>query len=107
MRAVGAVAGLPRLAGLAGARRGPAFQLHVPQASIPAHLLSLTPNPTTAHPPPRADYQGEEYVHALGDRMFNSEPERAGQRLLKDFRTLALGKICLELPRAYEHVREV
>lgn len=53
------------------------------------------------------DFQEEEYVHALGDRMFNSEPERAGQRILKDFRTMALGRICLELPQQYEHVQEV
>lgn len=46
-------------------------------------------------------------MHALGDRLFNAEPERAAQRILKDFRTLALGKICLELPAAYEHVRDV
>jgi ribosome biogenesis GTPase A len=53
------------------------------------------------------EYQEEEYVHALGDRMFNGEPERAGQRILKDFRTQALGKICLELPHQYEHIAEV
>ena len=53
------------------------------------------------------DYQEEEYVHALGDRLFNSEPERAGQRILKDFRSLALGPICLELPPQYEACKEV
>jgi hypothetical protein len=42
-------------------------------------------------------------VHAVGDRLFNSEAERAGQRILKDFRTLALGKVCLELPQQYQH----
>ncbi len=52
------------------------------------------------------DYQAEEYVHALGDRLFNSEPERAGQRILKDFRGLALGPICLELPHQYEECKD-
>ena len=46
-------------------------------------------------------------MHALGDRMFNQEPERAGQSILKDFRNLALGRICLELPQQYEHFTEV
>ena len=45
-------------------------------------------------------------MHALGDRLFNGEPERAGQRILKDFRGLALGRICLELPLQYEHLKE-
>ena len=67
--------------------------------SLPAFPLDNTALP--------ADYQEEEYVHALGDRMFNQEPERAGQRILKDFRNLALGKICLELPQQYEHFTEV
>lgn len=53
------------------------------------------------------DYQEEEYVHALGDRLFNCEPERAGQRILKDFRNLALGNICLEVPQQYEHYTTV
>lgn len=47
-----------------------------------------------------AEGNEEEFVHALADRMFNGEPERAGQRILKDFRTLALGRICLEQPPA-------
>lgn len=54
-----------------------------------------------------ADYHGEEYVHALGDRMFNEEAERAGQRILKDFRGLTLGRICLELPDQFAAAREV
>lgn len=39
--------------------------------------------------------------------MFNEEPERAGQRILKDFRSLALGRICLELPASFAASREV
>lgn len=46
-------------------------------------------------------------MHALGDRMFNGEPERAGQRILKDFRNLTLGRICLELPAQYADAKEV
>ena len=46
-------------------------------------------------------------MHALGERLFNCEPERAGQRLLKDFRTLALGRVCLELPEQYAHMKTV
>ena len=45
-------------------------------------------------------------MHALGDRLFNCEAERAGQRILKDYRTLALGRICLEMPQQYEGCRE-
>lgn len=66
--------------------------------------------PSRVLPPPSslaADYHGEEFVHALGDRMFNEEPERAGQRILKDFRSLALGRICLELPASFAASREV
>lgn len=39
--------------------------------------------------------------------MFNCEPERAGQRILKDFRTQVLGRICLEQPGAYAHYTDV
>ena len=59
------------------------------------------------HPPTRAGLSPEEFVHALGERLFNGEPERAGQRILKDFRTLALGRICLEHPRAYARATDV
>lgn len=45
----------------------------------------------------------EEFVYALGDKLFNYEPERAGQRILKDFRSLNFGKVCLDMPQAYEH----
>lgn len=71
-----------------------------------SHVASDCPSPS---PSPRLHpgYHGEEYVHALGDRMFNEEPERAGQRILKDFRGLALGRICLELPDQFAGAREV
>lgn len=46
-------------------------------------------------------------MHAVGDRLFNCEAERAGQRILKDFRTMALGKICLERPEQFAHYVEV
>jgi ribosome biogenesis GTP-binding protein YlqF len=40
----------------------------------------------------------EDYIIAIGDKHFNSEPERAGQRILRDFRSLEFGRMCLELP---------
>jgi hypothetical protein len=46
-------------------------------------------------------------VHAVGERLFNGEPERAGQRILQDFRTLVLGKLCLDLPEQYEQQQAV
>ena len=49
----------------------------------------------------------EEFVHKVGDRMFNNEPERAGQRILKDFRALVFGKVCLEMPDFYEKYKDV
>ena len=58
-------------------------------------------------PPTHAGLSSEEYVHAVGDRLFNGEPERAGQRILKDFRTLYLGKVCLELPEQFQHFDHV
>lgn len=79
-------------------------------AAVGSARVSCAPvrSPRWCVPPHRpAEYQEEEFVHALGDRMFNGEPERAGQRILKDFRTQALGKICLELPSQYEHMAEV
>jgi ribosome biogenesis GTPase A len=48
----------------------------------------------------------EEYIAELAERMFNAETERAGQRLLRDFRSLALGRACLEAPDAYAHYEE-
>ena len=42
-------------------------------------------------------------MHAVADRMFNSEPERAGVRILRDFRALVFGRICLERPEEYAH----
>lgn len=85
-------------------RCGPASRAHLPTAWLSAPCLTKLRAPL---PPVLADYQGEEYVHALGDRLFNCEPERAGQRILKDFRSLALGRICLELPRQYAHLDQV
>lgn len=49
----------------------------------------------------------EEYVHAVGEKMFNAEVERAGQRILKDFRALEFGRTCLELPDAYLNYKDV
>ncbi|KAG7669892.1 hypothetical protein Ndes2526B_g06259 [Nannochloris sp. 'desiccata'] len=49
----------------------------------------------------------EEFVHKVGDRMFNNEPERAGQRILKDFRALVFGKVCLEMPDYFENYKDV
>ena len=71
----------------------------------PPRLL-LTPAPSTSPvnlrllPPPStaADYQEEEYVHALGDKMFNQEPERAGQRILKVRGSGRWGPACLRQP---------
>lgn len=48
----------------------------------------------------------EEFVCAVGDKLFNREAERAGQRILKDFRSLKFGKVCLELPDAFEHYKD-
>ncbi|KAK9811634.1 hypothetical protein WJX72_007411 [[Myrmecia] bisecta] len=41
---------------------------------------------------------GEAYVEALAVKLFQSEKEKAGQRILKDFRSTALGTLALELP---------
>ena len=41
---------------------------------------------------------GETFVAELGASLFHGDPERAGQRLLKDYRTGALGLIALEQP---------
>lgn len=49
----------------------------------------------------------EEFVHAVGEKMFNSEPERAGQRILKDFRLLNFGRVCLEMPESFAQYKEV
>lgn len=49
----------------------------------------------------------EEYVHAVGDKLFNREPERAGQRILKDFRNGVFGTLCLEMPQDYAHYKAV
>lgn len=49
----------------------------------------------------------EEYIHKIGDKLFNMEVERAGQRVLKDFRAMIFGKVCLEVPENYEHYKNV
>ena len=41
---------------------------------------------------------GETFVAELGVVLFHGDPERAGQRLLKDYRTGNLGLIALEQP---------
>ncbi|CAK0784104.1 hypothetical protein CVIRNUC_007307 [Coccomyxa viridis] len=46
----------------------------------------------------QAELSGEEYVEGLAERLFQGDAERAGQRILKDFRNLALGRMALELP---------
>lgn len=53
------------------------------------------------------DGNEEEYIYALADKSFNAEPERAGQRVLKDFRALKFGKICLEMPQDYSHYKDI
>ena len=44
------------------------------------------------------DLSGEDFIVALADSLFHGDTERAGQRLLKDFRSGALGWFALELP---------
>lgn len=46
----------------------------------------------------RACRTGEDYLLAIAAERFQAEAERAGQRVLKDFRTGALGRFALELP---------
>ena len=46
----------------------------------------------------RACRAGEDYLLAIAAEKFQGEAERAGQRVLKDFRTGALGRFALELP---------
>ena len=41
---------------------------------------------------------GEDYVNQLGDELFQGDAERAGQRILRDFRNMAFGRVALELP---------
>ena len=40
----------------------------------------------------------EVFVNNLADKLFHGDIERAGVRLLKDFRELKLGSFALELP---------
>ena len=37
-------------------------------------------------------------MNELGEQLFQGYAERAGQRILRDFRNVALGRIALELP---------
>ena len=48
----------------------------------------------------------EDYVIAVADRCFNSEPERAGQRILRDYRDLKFGRCCLELPEDFASFKD-
>ena len=40
----------------------------------------------------------EDFVWTLADKLFQGDPERAAQRILKDFRDLRLGAFALEVP---------
>lgn len=40
----------------------------------------------------------EDFVVAVAERVFLGDREKAGQRILRDFRTEALGAFALELP---------
>jgi hypothetical protein len=44
------------------------------------------------------DVTGEDFVVLLAESLFHGDVERAGQRLLKDFRTGALGFMALDQP---------
>lgn len=48
--------------------------------------------------PVQPSMTAEDYVQAVAAQLFQGDVERAGQRLLKDYRTGALGNFCLELP---------
>ena len=41
---------------------------------------------------------GEDFVVAVAEKAMSDDLERAGVRILNDFRNGALGKFCLELP---------
>jgi hypothetical protein len=41
---------------------------------------------------------GEDYVKCLADKLFQGDTEKAGARMLKDFRTGNLGHVALERP---------
>ena len=43
-------------------------------------------------------HAAEDYIAAVAEAKCQGEDERAAQRMLKDFRTGALGRIALELP---------
>lgn len=42
----------------------------------------------------------EEVVEAVAANLFHGDSEKAAARMLKDFRTLALGPVALETPPA-------
>lgn len=44
----------------------------------------------------------EEFVLSLGNKLFVGDIEKAGARILKDFRDLKFGSIALELPSMME-----
>lgn len=44
------------------------------------------------------EISGEEFVHALSDKLFNGHIETAGARILRDYGKGSLGKFALELP---------
>lgn len=43
-------------------------------------------------------HAAEDYIAAVAEEKCQGEEERAAQRMLKDFRTGALGRVALELP---------
>jgi len=42
---------------------------------------------------------GEAYIHNLAETSYKGDKERVARQLLRDFRTSAIGKIPLELPK--------
>lgn len=46
----------------------------------------------------------EDFVEALGQKLFKGDQEQAGCRILKDFRELRLGKFALEIPKLSDFV---
>lgn len=45
-----------------------------------------------------ADGTAEDFIWKLADLLFQGDPERAGQRILKDYRDMSLGPFALEVP---------
>eukprot|EP00892_Ulva_mutabilis_P008321 jgi/Ulvmu1/5861/UM025_0123.1 len=74
---------------------GAAFVALLPRLPNAAAVLSAVEarygiSPTAGSP--------EDFVWALAEDLFQGDPERAGQRLLKDYRDLRLGAFALEHP---------